>query len=118
MILSLRRSKPMQVVRLQNIVDKVILLQTNASGQVTPITLCEKDRKKKKKKGSSGPLRGLEMIAERMIDAQKAFADTYRDRFRSSQRKRSNGWLFDMGSNLMKAGNSAAKKVRVYRFPD
>jgi len=106
----------MQVVRLQQIVDRVTLLQTNAGGQVTPITLCVKNRKKKKKRTST-PLRPLEMLAERLVGAQKAFADTFDKRFKSSRRKRSNGWLFDMGTNVVRAGSDAAKKLRVYRFP-
>ena len=105
----------MQVVRLQQIVDRVTLLQTGPGGQVTPVTLCTKDRKKKKR--TSAPLRPLETLAERMINAQKAFADNFDKRFKSSRRRRTNGWLFDMGTNFARAGNEAAKKLRVYRFP-
>jgi len=106
----------MQVVRLQNVVDKVTLLQRNNTGGVTPIILSEKKRKKKKKKSSAG-LQGPEMIAERIIDAQKAFADTLADRFRTSRRKKTNGWLMDMGNNLFRATSASGKKFRLTRFP-
>jgi len=106
----------MQVVRLQNVVDKVTLLQKNPSGGVTPIILCEKSRKKKKKK-TSGAMRGPEVVAERIVDAQKAFADTLSKRFRSSQRKKTNGWLIDMGNNLFRATSDGGKKFRLARLP-
>jgi hypothetical protein len=106
----------MQVVRLQKVVDKVTLLQRNNTGGVTPIILSEKKRRKKKKKSSFG-LGGPEMIAQRVIDAQRAFADTLANRFRSSRRKQTNGWLVDMGNNLFRATGAGGKKFRLSRFP-
>jgi len=109
----------MQVVRLHQLVRRVTLIQRTPTGAVTPITLCVRDRKKrrrKKKQRSSGPLRSLEMIAERLNKAQKAFAETFSDRFKSSQRKKRDRWLQDMGTNFMKAANKASRKL--YRYPD
>ena len=109
----------MQVVRLQQLAKRVTLLQTNASGVVTPVTLYEKDsKKKKKKKKSSMPLRGMETIAEQMVEAQKAFADTLSKEFESSRRKKTDGWLMDMGKNVYKATQKAGKKIRVSRVSD
>jgi Family of unknown function (DUF6312) len=108
----------MQVVRLQKLVDRVTILQTSGSGVVTPVTLCVKDGKKRKKKRSSMPLRGMETIAERAVQAQKAFADTLSKRFESSQRKKSDGWLMDMGKNVFRAAQKAGKRIRVLRTSD
>jgi hypothetical protein len=111
----LGRSEPMQAPRLNKIADKVILLQTGPSGDITPVTLYKKSRKKKKK--SSAGLRPAENILKRVTDAQKAFADTFANRFKSSRRKRTNGWLRDLGGNVMKAADKARKRFRMDRLP-
>jgi hypothetical protein len=103
----------MQAPRLNKIATRVIVLQTTADGSVTPITVY----KEKRKKRSSQALRPAENMMKRMTDAAKAFADTMSDRFNDSRRKRNDGWLRDMGSNVFKAANKARKRMRLDRMP-
>jgi hypothetical protein len=51
----------MEEPRLKNLAEKVTLLQTSASGDVTPVTLYKEKRKKKRSKTSdcNGPCRPL-----------------------------------------------------------
>jgi hypothetical protein len=104
----------MQAPRLNEIVNRVTLLQANATGEVVPVEIYKKSRKKKK---SSRGLRGPEMAAKRMADALEAAASTFAQRFRKSQRQRSDGWLTDMGGNLFRAMDSGRKKLGVMRIP-
>src|SRR5436853_7440352 len=89
-------NKSMQAPRLANIVKRVTLLQTSASGEVTAVTLFTKETKKKKK--ATPGFRGFENTLERMVDAQKAFAETLSSRSKDSRRKKEDGILRDMGS--------------------
>lgn len=104
----------MQAPRLNKIASRVILLQTNSAGDVAPVTLFEKDRKKKK---STSGLRGAEMVTKRVADALEASASTFAGRFRKSRRRKRDGWLRDMGSNTLKAFDSGRKKLGLNRFP-
>jgi len=104
----------MQVPRLNKIADKVTLLQTGPSGDVTSVVLFKKKNKKKK---SSPGLRGPETMMKRMTDAAREVADSFSDRFNSSRRKRGDGWLRDMGSNVFKAMNKGRKRLRLDGFP-
>jgi hypothetical protein len=106
----------MQVYRLQNLAEKVTLLQATDRG-VVPVVLSSRGKKKGKKKKSRMGLGMAENMAERMIEGQKAFAEELKDRFNASQKKKSDGWLLDLPANLAKAGYAAAKAVRVYRVP-
>ena len=100
--------------RLNKLATKVILLQTSPTGEVTPVTVFKKKNKKKK---SSRPLRGAESIMKRLTDAQRTFADTFSDRFKSSRRKKTDGWLRDLGNNVFKALNKSGKKLRLDSIP-
>jgi len=106
----------MQVLRLKNLADKVTLLQATDRGTV-PIVLSSRGKKKRKKKRSSMGMGMAENLAERLVKGQKTFSETLSDRFCDSQRKKKNGWLLDLPANLSKAGNAAAKAIRVYRVP-
>jgi hypothetical protein len=82
---------------------------------VTPVVLCRKDSKKKKK--STRMLRPVEKVTERVVDAGKAMADKFASGFHSSARKKRDGWLRDLGSNLFKSANSGRKKLRIFEIP-
>ena len=106
----------MQLLRLPQLVEKVTLLRATENGCV-PIVLFARDKKKRKKKRAGMGAGMVQQVAERMIDAQKAFADTLADRNDCSQREKPDGWLTDLPSNLFKASCAAGKKVRLYRVP-
>jgi hypothetical protein len=105
----------MQAPRLAKIVKRVTLLQTSASGVGTPVTLFTKENRRKKK--ATPGLRGVENVLERMTDAQRAFADTFASRSKESRRKKSDGNLRDMGSNVFRAFKAGRKKLRVPGLP-
>jgi hypothetical protein len=105
----------MQAPRLSKIASRVILLQTNPAGDVVPITLYEKNRKKKKK--STIGLRGPEKMTKRMADALKASADTFAERFQKSRERKRDGWLRDMPRNTLKALDSGRKELGLNRLP-
>jgi hypothetical protein len=105
----------MQAPRLATIVKRVTLLQTSATGEVTPVTLFTKETRRKKK--STPGLRGVENMIERMTDAQRAFADTFASRSKDSRRKKTDGNLRDMGSNVFRAFQKSRKKLRVPGLP-
>jgi hypothetical protein len=77
----------MQTLRLNKIAERVILLQTGASGGVTPVTLF---KKKRKKSNSSFTRRPGSMVMDRMRD---------------------------IGGNVFKAMDSARKNLGVDRLP-
>jgi hypothetical protein len=104
----------MQAPRLNKIATRVILLRTNAAGDVAPVTLFEKSRKKKR---STRVLRGAETMTQRMADALKASANTFSSRFRKSRRRKRDAWLRDMGSNVLKALDSGRKELSLNRLP-
>jgi hypothetical protein len=67
--------------------------------------------KKKRKKQSKG-LRFLEKLVRRRAQASQAFSNEYAERHRRSNRKKRDGWLRDLGVNVFKANDKAAKKLR------
>jgi hypothetical protein len=104
----------MQVPRLNKVAEKVIILQTDPSGGITPQTVYQK--KSGKKKTSRG-LKGPQTVLQRFADAAKAFAETVADRSQSSSRKKRDGLLRDLGSNVYRATEKARKKLRLSRVP-
>jgi len=105
----------MQAPRLANIVKRVTVLQTSATGEVTAVTLFSKASSKKKK--ATPGLRGIEDGLQRIVDAQKSFADKLSTRSRDSRRKKEDGIIRDMGSNVFRAFRSGRKKLRVPNLP-
>jgi len=103
----------MRELSLSKSVSSVMLLRRDSSGDVQPVTLYERRRKKKK---STWGLRGLEKVVCRTMEAQKAFADTLRDETQKSRRRTKNGWLLHLGNNVFKAVSSAGKEVRLDRW--
>jgi Family of unknown function (DUF6312) len=104
----------MQAPRLSKIASRVILLQTNPAGDVVPVTLFQKNRKKKK---STRGLRGAEVVTKRMADALTASADSFASRFRKSRQRKRDGWLRDMPRNVLEALDSGRKELGLNRLP-
>jgi hypothetical protein len=94
-------------------VSSVTLLQRDSSGDLKPVSLYKRSRKKKK---STWGLRGLERAVCRTMEAQKAFADTLRDETQQSRRRTKNGWLLDLGNNVFKAISKGRKEIRLDRW--
>jgi hypothetical protein len=103
-----------QGLRLSSKVRSVTLLQSNSNGEVTAVVL-HKDGGKKKRK-TSGGLRVVEKVLLQLMDAQKETTDGYRRRFKSSSRKKRDGWLVDMPANMFKAVRDGARTIRLERI--
>jgi hypothetical protein len=104
----------MRIARLNRSVVKVVQLERDATGNMNPVVLYEKDQRKKKK--MSGPLRPLEKAVRRVSTAQEAFAQSYLSRHDRSNRKNRDGWIRDVVPNVVNAGKKGNKKLRVNRL--
>ncbi len=91
-------------------VRRIILLERDESGDMVPETLWRSKKSKKKKKGSKN-LRGIERAARSAGKAQQTFNDTLMKRHRRSNRKRKDGWLKDLSTNIFKAQKKGMRKL-------
>lgn len=97
-------------MKLGKVVKRVTILASDDASQSYSTVVYK--RKRKTKKGSPG-LRNLEKMTRNVMDAQSTQLDRYISRHKRSNRKRKNGWLRDMGSNMMSASSKGMKKLRV-----
>ena len=102
----------MEIARINPSVVKVVQLQEDASGKLTPVVLYKKSEKKKK---ISGPLRPLNKALRRIARAQVAAANAYLDRHDRSNEKNRNGFVRDMVGNLVDAERAGRKKLGIKR---
>lgn len=100
-------------MKLGRVVKRVTILGSDVSGQNYPTVVYKKRRKSKK--GSPG-LRNLEKMTRNVIEGQSTQMDTYLRRHKRSNRKRRNGWMRDMGTNVLRAASKGMKKVRPARW--
>jgi hypothetical protein len=103
----------MEKLRLGNSIRKVILLEADAAGNVKPVILFERSRKQKK---MTRIFRPLEKVVRRAATAEAAFAKTYASRHRRSNAKTKDGWIRDVGLNLLKASRRGFKKSSLGRL--
>ena len=94
-------------------VARITIIRSDESGQSIPTVIYRK--KRSRKKGSPG-LRTLEKITRNMMNAQSTSSDKYLSRHKRSNRKRRNGWLRDMGTNMARAHSKGMKKLRPSRW--
>lgn len=93
-------------------VRRIILLERNDSGDLIAQTLWQsKEKKKKKRKKGTRGLREIERAVRSAGKAQQMFNDTLMKQHRRSNRKRKDGWLRDIGTNVYKASRKGWKKV-------
>lgn len=100
-------------MKLAKVVKRVTILASDDANQSYSTVVFK--RKRKSKKGSPG-LRNLEKMTRNVLDVQGTQLDRYLSRHKRSNRKRKNGWLRDLGSNVMSANSKAMKKLRVSRW--
>jgi hypothetical protein len=103
--------------RLEKGVKRVTVLAARKSPVSPPVSPPGSDavvvRARKKRKRQSKGLRGLEKLARRSAAATTRYADTYLARHQRSNRRKRDGWLRDLGVNLLRAQRSAWKKLGV-----
>jgi mRNA-degrading endonuclease toxin of MazEF toxin-antitoxin module len=95
-------------------VRRIVVLQQDAAGGYTPVTVY---RKKSKRKKGTPLLRPLEKGIRRLSDGAAAMTQSYTDRHRRSNEKKKNGWLRDMDRNASKAANKGRKAAKLRKPP-
>lgn len=103
----------MDLPRLSKSVQRITVLERDSTGELSSVVVFE--RRKKGKKGSRA-VRPLEKIARSIADANEAYATSYRDRHKKSNRKRRDGWMRDFPVNITRAGRKGFRKFSVTRF--
>ena len=96
-------------IRVGKGIRRVILLKEDEAGEMTATTVYRAKRRKKKK-GSRG-VREVERVVRAVGEAQKTVADTLAKRHKRSNRKRKDGWLYDLGQNVFKASSKGLRKL-------
>lgn len=99
----------MDMPRLSKSVRQITVLQRDQAGVVAPVVVFKRSRGKKK---GTKLVRPIERIARSLAEASDAATGTYLSRHKKSNRKRRDGWVRDVPTNLAKAGRNAFKEVR------
>lgn len=89
-------------------IKRVIKLESNALGGLGAKTIYKSGKKSKK---TTLLLRPGEKTVRKLAKSNKIFIDTYLGRHKKSNCKKRNGWIADMGSNVVKANIKAVKKL-------
>jgi hypothetical protein len=98
----------MEMPRLPKSVRRIVKLQSDERGALIP-TVLYKERSRKRKVSSG--LRPLERSIRKLARSQVRMADSYLSRHNRSNRKRKDGWLKDLASNVTNAGSKGRKTL-------
>ena len=98
-------------LRLPKDIKSITVLKVDGDGESVTVYKA----KKKRKKQSAG-LKPIERWARRNMMAQQTFADTYLKKHEGSNGKRRDGWLRDLGTNLLRANRRAGKKLKIVKL--
>jgi Family of unknown function (DUF6312) len=96
-------------LHLPKIIKRVTVIEPQNGGSALTVYSVKEKRKKKQSRG----LGGFEKMTRRQAEAIAAYASTYLARHTSSNRKRRDGWLRDMGMNVFRAGRKSMKKLKL-----
>ena len=100
----------MTSMKLDSIVDRITVLRKDAqTGRVYVASVLKSAGGKKK---NSKLLRPVEKLVRRLGRAQENSATIYRERHELSSRKKKNGWLVDIISNMRKAQSKGWKNSK------
>src|SRR4051794_12156723 len=102
----------MDIPRPNTAVERITILQRDASGELKPMAIYRKARQRKKRKGSP-ILRQLEKVLCNIAEAQRAYLNSYLARHDASNREKKDGWLRDLPVNVIKATEKGAKKLDI-----
>ena len=100
----------MTAMKLDSIVGRITILRKDTqTGHVYVASVLKNEGGKKK---SSKLLRPVEKLVRRLGRAQAKSAIVYSERHERSSRKKKNGWLADMISNMRKAQKQGWKSAK------
>jgi hypothetical protein len=104
----------MEINHVSKSVRRITVLRKDASGNTTPVAIYK--RKSSKKKKGMKLLRPIEQATRQLVKAQSRTASKYLGRHRSSNGKRKDGWLRDLGLNMMRASRKGSKAIKINRL--
>ena len=110
--------KPKSVkTKLPKGLKRIIILKRDEnatlSGGVDRIVVEKKSKKKKQSKGLIGV---VERLARRSAESSSLTADSYLSRHRRSNRKRRDGWLRDLGYNVLRSRRKGDKEIKLSKI--
>lgn len=106
----------MEMPRLNKSVRKVVKLQRDEDGSLSPVVIYKGATRKRK---VSAALRPLEKGIRRLVKSQATVTDTYLRKHNRSNEKRKDGWVKDFVSNVSNAGRKGRKSLGkgIMRYP-
>jgi hypothetical protein len=94
-------------------VRRIIRLEPGAGGY-TPVVLYD-GRGSREPRKTTPLLRPMERLLRQWSEAQSAAALEYLDRHRRSSQTK-NGWLHDLGRNLLKSQQRGSKRIKLMKI--
>jgi hypothetical protein len=95
-------------------IEKVTIIETDDAGVTTAVV--HHDSNKMRGKKASGWLAIPESMALQGLDAGAKTIKSLRAAHRRSNMKRRDGWLMDLGSNMVKAAYQGKKRIKIQRL--
>lgn len=99
-----------------NGVRRIIRLEPRADGKYTPVVLYERAAADATPKKTAPSLRPMERLLCQVAEASAAAAAEYQARHQRSSEKRKNGWLLDLGRNLLKSQQRGTRRIKVRKI--
>lgn len=93
-------------------VRRITLLQIGAAGEVKSLTLY-RDRSTGRQKRGSPLLHEVERLIYTIVRAEQAVVNAYVSEHKKSNRRKSDGWLQDLPSNVAKAGKKGLDQLNI-----
>jgi hypothetical protein len=95
-------------------IRRISVMQRDPAGNIVPVVVYR--RRRSKKKGTRG-FKGFEKATRRMMEAQRSAADSYLSRHNKSNSKRRDGWIRDFPVNVVRAGETMRKSLKLPILP-
>ncbi len=73
-------------------------------------------QKSSRKRQSKGIVRVWERLVRRAAKANNVYSNNYLERHNRSSRKRRDGWLRDLNTNVMRAQRKGAKEIKLSKI--
>lgn len=99
----------MEPLTVDSDVHSITFLKARPDGDYDVTRLTPEGRRRRQ----SRRLRPLERYMRKMVEAQANAALTYLARHERSNRRKRNGWLWDIGENIYRAGKTARRSPRL-----
>jgi hypothetical protein len=98
----------MEMPRLNKSVKRVVKLERDQDGTMVPTLIYKSDSGRRK---VSSAMRPLEKGVRKVVRAQSKLVDTYLERHDRSNRKKKDGWLKDVVSNVSRSAKKSQKTL-------